>query len=112
MNAGEKGATVAPVDRSLVGLQKDGEMIEPESVELSLSRSSRNLLSSGDQIKSKTTLGYRPPLAIECEDSDYLVQHGSAVVRHTLIVEDNKGAYECSEETDIELIGPRMVREE
>ena len=111
VNSGEKGATIGSIKRSLVGLRKGDELVETENVEIK-NRSGSAGIRRGDQIQPKSTIGWTPGLVIECDDPEYLVEHDSAVVRHTLLVEDNQGAYECTQEMDMALYGPSMIRRE
>lgn len=110
-NTGERGAFIASVDRELIGLRRDGDLHTPDGVEIDGPRNEP--LRVGDQIDPHTIIRYRPRISIEVsDDPEVLVNHETALIRHRLTIEDNKGSYEITEDTDIELYGPRMIRDE
>lgn len=109
VNSGEKGAYIAALDRRVVEFRKNRGTTEPKNVDLEGPRTPG--LRVGDEIEPKTTRRYRPRITLEA-DGEFLIEHDTAVIRHTLTIEDNKGAYEISQDTVMDLHGPQHVREE
>lgn len=109
VNTGEKGVFVADVDREIVEFRKNGESVESEDVELSGPFTDR--INVGDEIEPEKTQRFRDRVNLEGDD-EYLLDHDTAVIRHIIVVEDNKGSYTVSEGTELGLQGPSHVREE
>lgn len=109
VNTGEKGAFVADVNREVVEFRKNGESVEPKDVELSGPLTDR--IKIGDEIEPGKTHRYHDRVNLEGND-EYLLDYDTAVIRHVITVEDNKGSYTVFEETKLGLQGPHPVREE
>lgn len=105
VNTGDKSAYVRETTHSLEGLKKDGEIESPGGAEIETSRATSNWV--GDEIEPHSSKRYRLRIRIEPEtDLGVLVDNDSAIIRHTMVVEDNKGSYEVVHETEIRLVGP------
>lgn len=104
-NTGAKSAYIRDFTHSLAGLKKNGEVHSPEGAMIDVSRTTSNW--AGKEIEPHSTKRYRLRVRISPEkDIGILVNHDSAIVQHTLEVEDNKGSYEVTHKTEIELVGP------
>lgn len=107
-NTGDEGAHIGSVSHEIVGLRRDDETVEPAEVALD----TRSQMNVGDEIESHSTIRYKLSLTISVEsDVSVLMEHYAAVIRHTLVVEDNKGSYEMTHDTEKRLIGPEHARE-
>lgn len=104
-NSGDKGAYISSFDHELKGLKKDDKITDAQNVELEVGRTGPSWV--GTEIEPHSSKRYRRGVTISPEnDIGVLIEHDSAVVQHTLRVEDNKGSYEVTHETEIELVGP------
>jgi hypothetical protein len=109
-NTGEMGAYISSISHELVGLREGDKISGINGVTLEENRSTPSI--AGNQLESHSTIRYRPSFRISPEgDVSVLMEHDAAVIRYTLMVEDNKGAYEVTLDAEIQLIGPEQVRE-
>jgi len=109
LNSGSKGAFVSDVEREIVELQKDGVSVEPENIELDSNVMEK--LGQGDEIEAGRVQKYNDNLKVIADD-EYLVEHDVVLIKHILTVEDNQGAYEVSQVSKMDLVGPDHVRGE
>ena len=102
-NTGDKGAYVGGVSHDIVGFRKNDVL--NENIEATLERrSSSTRLSRGDEIDVGETVRYGVRMKISSEsDIEDFVQQGSVIIRHMIVVEDNKGSYETTHESDMDL---------
>lgn len=109
VNTGDKGGLIASTDDKLLGLRKDGDVVEDDTVTLEINRNAG--VRAGTQIEPHSTHRYRPRITIETtEDAAQLMQYDTAVVRYRMVIEDNKGSYEIEEIVEHEMTGPRPAQ--
>jgi hypothetical protein len=109
INEEERGAYIRSISEELVCLIEDGRSSDPQGTRIE-SRSTDNIV--GVKLDPHLPERYRVSLKIIPKDHiGILIRHDYALIRHILEVEDNKGSYETTHHTWIELIGPENAIE-
>lgn len=110
VNSGDKSAYVRDINHSLHAFKKDGEVAAPERAEIDTKPSSDSWV--GKEIEPHSSQRCRASLQIQPEKNiGVLIDHEIAVIRHTIVVEDNKGSYEVSQDSEVRLVGPDSAHE-
>jgi hypothetical protein len=101
-NTGEKGAYISSYSHDVISLRKGDKTTN--DIEVLIETRSTPQLNPGNKIDSGETIRYNPTLKISSEnDVRRFLNHESVIIRHTIVVEDNKGSYEAWYESDMEL---------
>ena len=109
-NTGEKGAYISSISHELIELQNGNRNTQNTGIEF---ESKTRAISDGMEIDPHSTLKCRPSFTISPpEDIEIFVEHDTAVILSTIIVEDKKGAYEATQRTEMKLTGPGNVQED
>lgn len=105
VNTGDKSAYIRDINHDLTGMKEDKEIHGPRGTTIDVNRTSSSW--TGKEIGPHSTKRYRLRVRIEPEqDIGILVENDSAVIQHTLKVEDNKGSYQVVQKTEMGLVGP------
>lgn len=109
-NAGEKGGYISSVQHSLTEFEVDGERHPPEGASIEVNRSRSTW--EGTELEARSSKRFRVSVRIT-PDSDIgvLANHDSAIIKHALKIEDNKGSYLVNHKTEMGLVGPEGALE-
>ncbi|MFC7205277.1 hypothetical protein ACFQJC_17340 [Haloferax namakaokahaiae] len=110
VNNGEKSAYISSFDHQLRGLVEDDEFENTDNFSIKVNETRQSWV--GTELEPHSTKRYRLYAKISPEDDiGPLVNADSAVIEHTLELEDNKGSYEVVCDTEVALIGPEQAIE-
>ena len=111
-NTGPKGASVNSVSHELVGFRNGNEIVDDiEGTELEEG--------TGKDLRARMTIDAESTKLVSVnfrirpkEDIGVLIRHDAAIIKHTIVIEDNKGAYEVTHKSEMALTGPTGIGDE
>lgn len=110
VNSGTKGAYIQSFTHELAGLRKEGQETEPTDAEIVVNEHRPSWV--GTEIEPGSSTRYRAHVKIKAEnDIEPFVNYDYAVIDHTIGLEDNKGSYEVTHTTEMQLTGPELAIE-